>query len=134
MAFPKNSLPSTSAPDLGEVLRIHLQHESRSSEPDNAEESDPLLYSGLRSFTAASEQARIQRQPQQSSVPGNAESDNISSSSGLRLFTAADRASHPCTLRTGSLDTLRSILNQAIAIIDDEELKYSVISRRRATI
>jgi hypothetical protein len=126
MTFPKNSLPSTSAPDLGELLRIHLQHESRSSAPENAaEENDPLLYSGVRSFTAASEQVRIQRQLQQCSVPGNAESDTISSSSGL-----------PCTSRTNSLDTLRSILNRAIAIIDDddEELEASAISSRRATI
>jgi hypothetical protein len=126
MTFPKNSRPSTSAPDLGELLRIHLQHESRSSAPDNAaEESNPLLYSGLHSFTAASEQVRMQRQLQQSSVPGNAESDNISSSSGL-----------PCTSRTKSLDTLRSILNRAIAVIDDDdqELEDSDIYSRRATI
>jgi hypothetical protein len=131
MTFPKNSRPSTSAPDLGELLRMHLQHESRSSAPDNAaEESNPLLYSGLHSFTAASEQVRMQRQ--QSSVPGNAESDNISSSNGLRSFTAIDRASHPSTTRTRSLDTLRSILNCAIAVIDDddEELEDSVISSR----
>jgi hypothetical protein len=132
MPFPKNSLTSTSAPDLGELLRMQLQHESRSSAPDNtAEESAPLLYSGVRSFTVASEQVRMQRQLQQSSVPGNAESDYISSSSGLRSFTATDGASHPSTTRTRSLDTLRSILNHAIAVIDDEDPEDIVISSRR---
>lgn len=154
MTFSKNSLPSASAPSLGELLRRQrqLQHESRSSAPpDNAEESDPLSSSGLLSFTAATEQLRMHRQLQhesRSSAQGNEESNDISSSSGLRftaaprgsrshtrrersLDTAAHRGSHPHTSRARSLDTLRSILDSAIAVLDDEELKDSAISSRR---
>jgi hypothetical protein len=167
MTFSKNSLPSTSTPNLGELLRRQI------SASDNAEERDPLSSSGLLSFTAATEQLRMQRQLQQesrSSVQGNEESDSISSSSGLRSFTAvteqlrmqrhlqqesgssaqgneesnniasssdlhsftaAPRDSHPRTSRARSLDTLRSILHRAIAVLDDDELEDSVISSRR---
>jgi hypothetical protein len=147
MTFSKNSLPSASAPNLGELLRRQrqLQQESTSSAPDNAEESDdPLSSSGLLSFTAATEQLRMQRPQLQhesgSSAQGNEETNNISSSSGLRSFTAAPRGSHPRTSapRARSMNSLRSILNRAIAVLDGEdaaldaeEVEDSVISSRR---
>jgi hypothetical protein len=133
MTSSKNSPPSGSAPNLGELLLRMLrrrQQESRSSAPGNAE-SDPLSSSGLRSFTAASEQQRTQRQLQQESAPDNEESDIPSSSRGLRSFTAAPRAAYPRSSRTRSMDTLRSILDRAVAVLDDEDLEDSVISSRR---
>ena len=137
MTFSKDSLPrSASATALGELLRRQrqLQQESTSSAPDNAEESDPISSSGLLSFTAATEQLRMQRQLQHesgSSAQGNEESNNIASSNGLRSFTAAPVGSHPRTSRARSLDTLRSILNRAIAVLDDDELEDNIVSSRR---
>jgi hypothetical protein len=138
MTFSKDSPPNTSTPSLGEQLRIQrrqLGQESRSSASDNAaeesdsdnaaeesdsdnaaEESDSLSSSRLRSFTAASELLRTQRQLQQESR--RSALDNIDrrgslSSIRLRSSTAAPRGTHR--------DSLRSILDRAIAILDDDD-------------
>jgi hypothetical protein len=135
MTFSKYSPPNTSPPSLGEQLRMQrqLQQESRSSTSDNAaEEGASLSSSGPRSFTAASVQLRMQRQFEQearSSAPDNAEDSDCLRTSGLRSSTAAPRGSHRASR---SRNNLRSILDLAIAILDedDEEAEATVVSSR----
>jgi hypothetical protein len=139
MTFSKDSPPNTSTPSLAEQLRMQrqLEQESRSSAAsDNAapEESDSLSSpSRLRSFTAASEMLRTQRQLQQesrSSAPDNIERRGSLSSIGPRSSTAAPRGSPHRASR--SMDSLRLILDLAIAILDEDdvEVEDSVISIR----
>jgi hypothetical protein len=126
MTFSKDSPPNTSTPSLGEQLQLRMQRQleqesRRSSASNNAvEESDSLSSSRLRSFNAACEMLRTQRQLQQESrslVPGSVERSGSLSSIGLRSSTAAPRASHRASR---SMDSLRSILDRAIAILDDD--------------
>jgi hypothetical protein len=137
MTFSKDSPPNTSTPSLSEQLRIQrlLEQESRSLSSDNAaeersdsnnaaEESDSLSSVAFHLVATASAPLRTQRQFQQessrSSAPNN--EDSVADSlppSGLGSSTAAPtRGSHRTSL---SRDRLRSILNSAIAILDDNE-------------
>jgi hypothetical protein len=150
MTFSKDSPPNTSTPSLAEQLRMQrqeLEQESRSSaasdnaapeesgSSDNAAEESATLSSPsrLRSFTAASELLRTQRQLQQesrSSAPDNIERRGSLSSIGPRSSTAAPRGSPHRASR--SMDSLRSIIDRARAIIDedDDEVEDSVTSIR----
>jgi hypothetical protein len=155
MPSSKDSLPSTSAPSLGELLRRQRQRqqESASSAPPDNAEGELLRRQRQRQQESASsappDNAEESDQESTSSVPpDNAEESNPLSSSGLLSFTAAtqqhesgssaqgnvesnNNASHPRTSRAQSLDSLRSIIDQAIAVLDDEEVEDSATSTRR---
>jgi hypothetical protein len=118
---------------LQERTQGELQQEPKSSESDNEESDNSLPTTGPRQVTAASNRLEMQRQSQQesrSSAPDNEDGDDSRSPSGFDSSSVAPRDSH----RTSwSRDNLRSILNIAIAILDesDEELEASVESSSR---
>jgi hypothetical protein len=130
MTSSKDSSPNNaSAPTIDEIfiqrqLQIRrqreLQEESKSSASDN-EERDSIFSSRLRSFTTTSGQLPMQRQlPQESrnSPPSNEESDALSSG-GLHHSIAAATRGSPRTSVTAA--NLRSILNCAIAVLDESD-------------
>jgi hypothetical protein len=126
-----NSLPTTGPRQVTAAsnrleMQRQSQQESRSSASDNEDGDNSLSPS-------ASNRLEMQRQSQQesrSSAPDNEDGDDSRSPSGFDSSSVAPRDSH----RTSwSRDNLRSILNIAIAILDesDEELEASVESSSR---
>jgi hypothetical protein len=118
------SRPRSSFTAVSEQLptQSQLQQESRNSALDN-EESDSLSSSTSRprsSFTTASEQLPTQRQLQQesrNSARDNEGSDSLCSGE-LHSLPVAPRGSHGTSMTAANL---RSILNSALAVLDESD-------------
>jgi hypothetical protein len=129
MTLPKNSKESASAPNLSEVLRMQRQRQLQFQEESGSAATGSTAAPNLNEVLRMQRQRQLQLQLQQESRSAAAD---INEESGYLLrsstATAAPRGSHPTSR---SMDTLRLILSQAIAIIEEsnDEPEDSIIRR-----